>query len=192
MMKRLARSAALLIAAAAFSTLAGAAQATVWKIDPARSRLGFSGVQAGAPFKGRFGRFGAAIAFDPDRPSPAHLLVTVDLASVATGDTQRDEAWPGKDWFDTAQFPQAKFESTALHRKGPNAFEAVGVLTLRGVSHPLILPFTLDANGKSAHARGHVDLSRTAFGVGQGTWASGQWVGLAVGVDFDIVATRVS
>jgi polyisoprenoid-binding protein YceI len=192
MMKSLARSAGIFAAVSAFAALAGAAQAATWKIDPARSHLGFAGVQAGAPFKGRFGRFGAAIAFDPDRPSPAQVLVTVDLASAATGDTQRDEALPGKDWFDIAQFPQAKFEATSVRRKGPNTFEAVGVLTLRGVSRPLTLPFTLDANGQTAHARGHVDLTRTAFGVGQGTWASGQWVGLAVGVDFDIVAIRVS
>ena len=166
--------------------------AATWKLDPARSRLGFSGVQTGARFQGKFTRFGGAISFDPDHLDTSHIAVTVDLASAATGDQQRDAALPGKEWFDAAQFPRAKFETTAIRKKGANVYEAVGNLTLRGVTKPLTLPFTLQINGATAHAVGHAALVRGAFGVGQGPWATGQWVGLDVGVDIDIVATRVN
>jgi len=163
--------------------------AATWKLDPARSRLGFSGVQTGARFQGKFSRFAAAISLDPDHLDTSHIAVTVDLASAATGDQQRDAALPGKEWFDAAQ---AKFETTAIRKKGANVYEAVGNLTLRGVTKPLTLPFTLQINGATAHAVGHAALVRGAFGVGQGPWATGQWVGLDVGVDIDIVATRVN
>jgi polyisoprenoid-binding protein YceI len=62
-------------------------------------------------------------------------------------------------------------------------------LTLRGVAKPVTLPFTLAIAGTTAHAKGHLNLARTLFGIGQGTWSSGQWVALDVGVDVDIVAT---
>ena len=54
----------------------------------------------------------------------------------------------------------------------------------------MVLPFTLTIAGDQAHAVGHAKLVRTDFGVGQGTWASGDYVALDVSVDLDIVATR--
>jgi polyisoprenoid-binding protein YceI len=180
---------AALLSAQCLST-ASAADAVSWKLDPAKSRLGFSGTQTGAKFEGKFTRYGADIIFDPDHLDASHITVTVDLASAATGDTQRDTALPGKDWFDIAEFPQAKFDTTAIRKQRATAYEAVGNLTLRGVTKPLTLPFTLQIDGATAHAIGHARLVRTVFGIGQGPWATGQWVALDVDVNLDIVATR--
>jgi polyisoprenoid-binding protein YceI len=169
---------------------ASAADVASWKLDPAKSRLGFSGTQTGTKFEGKFMRYGADIVFDPDHLDAAHITVTVDLASATTGDTQRDTALPGKDWFDVAQFPQATFETAAIRKQGVNAYEAASNLTLRGVTKPLTLSFTLQTDGATAHAVGHVKLLRGTFGIGQGPWATGQWVALDADVDIDIVATR--
>ena len=117
-------------------------------------------------------------------------MVLIDLASATTGDKQRDQALPDKDWFDTAHFPQARFVSTAIRRTGGNSYVATGNLTIRGVTKVVSLPFTLTVAGNNARARGHLQLVRSAFGIGQGTWSTGQWVALEVGVDVDIVATR--
>lgn len=181
--------AAFLIAPCLSST-ASAADATNWKLDPVKSQLGFSGTQTGSKFDGKFTHYDAAIIFDPDHLDASHITVTVNLASATTGDTQRDTALPGKDWFDTTQFPQAKFETTAINKQGPNAYEAVGNLTLRGVTKPLTLPFTLQIDGATAHAVGHAKLMRDTFGVGQGPWATDQWVALEVDIDIDIIATK--
>jgi polyisoprenoid-binding protein YceI len=166
------------------------ASAADWKLDPSKSTLGFSGTQTGAAFQGKFSKYSAAITFDPDHLETSRISVTVDLASAVTGDMQRDTALPAKDWFDTAEFPQAKFDTQAIRQTGDGSYEASGKLTLRGVSRPVVLPFTLDLDGAAAHAKGHVSLLRDDFGVGQGPWISGQWIALEVGVDVDIVATR--
>ncbi|GLS19964.1 hypothetical protein GCM10007874_29810 [Labrys miyagiensis] len=176
--------------AALLATAAMPASAADWKLDPGKSTLGFSGVQAGAAFQGKFSNYNAVIAFDPDHLETSHISVTVDLASAATGDAQRDTALPGQDWFDTGEFPQAKFDADAIRQTGTGSYEASGKLTLRGVARPFVLPFTLDLDGGAAHAKGHGTLLRNDFGVGQGPWSSGQWVALEVGVDVDIVATR--
>lgn len=166
------------------------ADAAIWTVDCSKSRLGFSGTQTGAKFEGKFTKYAATIAFDPEHPETSRISVTVDLASATTGDTQRDTALPGKDWFDVGHFPQARFESTAVRRRGVGSYEATGNLTLHGVARPVVLPFTLDINGSTAHAKGHVEIIRTSFGVGQGPWSSGQWVALEVGIDIDLVAAR--
>jgi polyisoprenoid-binding protein YceI len=181
-----------LMLAALVSIAFGAAPAAAvpWKLDTAKSQLGFSGTQTGVPFKGRFTRFSAQIDFDPDHPETSHVVVVVDLASAVTGDAQRDGALPGNDWLAVGQFPQAKFASTAIRKMGADTYAATGTLTLRGVTKPVVLPFTLAIAGTTAHAKGHLNLVRTAFGVGQGSWSSGQWVALDVGVDVDVVAIR--
>ena len=172
------------------ATADGVQAAGAWVVDPAHSHLGFSGTQLGAPFKGEFHTYDAVIAFDPAHPENAHVTVGIDMASARTGDTQRDTALPQADWFDTARFPKATFEATGFHPKGNGAWEAPGTLSIRGVRQEVVLPFTLSLDGATAHAKGRLELTRTSFGVGQGTWSSGQWVALEVGVDLDLIATR--
>lgn len=174
----------------ALASTASAADAANWKLDPGKSKLDFSGTQTGMRFQGTFTRYNAVIEFDPDHLDTSHITVSVDLASATTNDKQRDAALLGKDWFDAAQFPTARFETNAIHRKGADAYEAAGTLSLRGISKPLVLPFTLEMNGTSAHAKGHAELIRSAFGIGQGAWATDQWVAFDVGIDIDVTATR--
>ena len=175
-------------AAAALLAAVSAAQAAEWKILPGGT-LTFAGAQAGEKFWGRFDRFDARISFDPEKLAEAKIVVTVDVASAATGDKQRDTALPDADWFDISAFPQARFESRRVTRTA-TGYEAVGDLTLRGVRKEIRLPFTLAIDGRKAEAKGHADLRRDDFGVGQGQWASDEWISFDVGVDFDLKAER--
>lgn len=181
-------TAAFIIGLVSIGTQAGAAD---WQVDTAKSSLGFSGIQTGKAFEGHLSRYNATISLDPDHLEAAHVVVDVDLGSAETGDRQRDTALPGRDWFDVAQFPRATFSSTEIHKMGENSYDAVGSLNLRGVSKPVRLSFTLNVDGATAHAKGHTTLFRSAFGIGQGPWATGQWVALDVDVSFDIIANSV-
>lgn len=167
----------------------GAAQAADWVVDPGKSRLGFIGSQAGSPFDGRFSRWSAKIAFDSANPTVGTAVVDIDMASAVTGDRQKDDSLPQGEWFDAKAFPQARFEATAFRSKGGNAFDAVGSLRIRGVTKPVVLPFTLDITGPTAHAKGRLDLLRTDYGVGQGPWKAADMVALEVAVTIDLVAT---
>ena len=173
-----------------FLLAASPALASDWTVDPGRRRLGFSGTQTGTPFQGSFGTWQAEIGFDPAHPETGHAKVTIDLASAKTGDTQRDTALPQPEWFDTASHPQASFEADHFVAKGGDAYEAPGKLTIRGIGKDVVLPFTLAIDGDKATAKGHLSLVRTGFGVGQGVWATGEWVALDVGVDVDLTATK--
>lgn len=180
----------ILLAAAALLIGAGTAEAATWAVDPAKSRLGFTGSQTGTPFTGRFKTWTAAIDFDPAHPEAARVTAVVDTASATTDDPQKDEALPTPDWFDASSFATATFDAKGFAPKGGDAYETTGKLTLRGTVKDVVLPFTLTIVGDAAHATGHAKLVRTEFGVGQGAWTSGDNVALDVSVDLDLVATR--
>lgn len=163
------------------------AEAKNWSIDYAHSQLGFAGTQGSDAFQGSFKNFKADIDFDPDHPEAGKISVTVDIASATTGDEQRDGMLPQSDWFNTAQFPQAHFTSSQIRKTGANAYEAQGTLTIKGISMPVILPFTLQPEGDHMHAQGRTMLTRTDFHIGEGQWANDQTVKHGVDVTVDLV-----
>ena len=68
------------------------------------------------------------------------------------------------------------------------------MLKLKGVDHPVRLPFTLTLDGDTAIARGEATLQRLALNVGAGTPAEAkgdaEWVANDVGIVIDVTATR--
>jgi polyisoprenoid-binding protein YceI len=178
---------AVVLSLAAFSSPVLAAD---WATDAGKSQLKFTGVQAGAPFSGKFGHWEAQISFDPANPAGGHALVIIDTASAATGDPQKDEALPQSDWFDAKAFPQARFEAKSFKPLGSDHFEAAGSLTIKGVSKNVILPFILQISGDKAHMLGHLDIERTDYHVGEGAWTATTFVAGTVGIDIDLTAVK--
>ncbi len=161
-----------------------------WTVDKAASRLSFKSNFSGMDFTGTFRRWDAQIAFDPKALAASKASVSIDVASASTGESERDDAMPTADWFNVASFPRATFVTKSIKSLGGNKYQAAGVLTLRGVSQPLTLPFTLAINGDVATMNGQVAVNRSAFGVGQGQWSSAETVPLDVMVTVAITAHR--
>lgn len=143
----------------------------VWKVERG-STLGFGTAWDGQAVRGQFDRWTADILFSPQALDRSKVTVSIDLASVNTGDPQRDASLPAPDWFDTAAHPKATFTATRFEQTGESRYIAHGRLTLRGVSKPINLPFRLKIDGDRAEVSGVTSLDRTAFGVGQGEWTS--------------------
>jgi polyisoprenoid-binding protein YceI len=178
----------VIVGLALLATPALAAPAT-WTVDPS-SKLTFSGAMNGAGFTGTFKRWSAQIAFDPKALAASKVVVSIDVASAASGDADRDQAMPTSDWFASAKFAKATFVSRAFKDLGGGKYEADGDLTLRGVTKPVALPFTLAIAGDTARMNGAVVLNRTAFGVGQGQWKTGEVVDTKVTVNVALTAHR--
>lgn len=176
-------------AEAATPAASAAAPPAQWTLDRGASRIAFTGSQTGKEFTGSFSVFDVSIAFDPDNLGASRITATIDTSSASTGDRQRDDALPTSDWFSSSSFPAAVFESSDI-RAARRGYEARGRLTLRGVSKDVTLPFSLAIDGDRAVADGEVLLVRSDFGVGQGEFAGGEWVGLDVKVTLHIEANR--
>jgi polyisoprenoid-binding protein YceI len=160
-----------------------------WAVLPGSS-LTFATAWSGQPLTGRFDKWRADILFSPEALDRSKVAVTIDVASVDTGDQQRDAALPTDDWLDAAAHPQAVFTAQRFVKAGPERYVAHGRLTLRGVSRPVDLSFRLHITGDKAEARGVTSLDRTAFGVGQGEWQSTDQIPAKVTVSVDLKAKR--
>ncbi|MBV8146449.1 MAG: YceI family protein [Gammaproteobacteria bacterium] len=190
-------AAALVVALAALGSApsghaADAAAPAHYVLDPAKSSLEFTFVQAGAQNKGRFKRFQVTLDFSPDNLAASRLDVLVEMTSVDTGDQERDDTVRGADLFNVAKFPQAHFAATQITRTAAG-FEAVGKLTIRGVTRDERVPFsfrTATENGAPAgYMTGKTSLHRLDYGVGQGDWKATDQVGNDVGVSFALRLT---
>jgi polyisoprenoid-binding protein YceI len=169
------------------------AAATAWTVDPAHSQLTFHPRLAGGEFAGRFERFEATIRFDPANLAHSSLLVVVDLLSARTGDTDRDTALQGNDFFLTTRWPKGRFTSTGIKSLGSGRYEAMGKLTLRDVTRDVRVQFRFDSSapsGGAAHMVGSSNVRRLEFGVGQGDWRSTEWLDDAVRIEFDLALRR--
>jgi len=171
---------------------ADAAAVTHYVLDAAKSSLEFTFVQAGAQNKGRFKRFQVAFDFAAENLAASRLDVTVDINSVDTGDEERDETLRGADLFAVAKFPQAHFAASQINRTA-SGYEAVGKLTIRGVTHDARVPFafrTATENGAAVgYMTGKTSVRRLDYGVGQGDWKATDQLGNDVGVSFALRLT---
>ena len=156
----------------------------------AGGQLGFTLTVNGEQVAGRFNRWSSKIIFDPERLNESSIRTSIDLASVATGDGERDNMLAGSDFFATAANPQATFTSTDIHNTGENRYQARGTLKLKGVSRPVRLDFMLDIKDDKATASGTARLSRSAFGIGTGQFEGDGTIGTSVAVNFRFTATR--
>jgi polyisoprenoid-binding protein YceI len=166
-----------------------AAPAPAWAVDPG-STVGFASSFSGGAFSGRFTRWTAAIRFDPQNLAGSSVTATIDVGSAATGDKDRDASLPSADFFDAAKYPHATFTATTFKDLGGGRYQAIGQLTLRGVSKPLTLPFTLAITGAQAKMNAAVSLNRLVFGVGQGQWSATDAIPAAVSVTINLTAHR--
>jgi polyisoprenoid-binding protein YceI len=82
---------------------------------------------------GRFDDFAGTFSFDEAKPEASKVNVEINTDSVNSNHAERDKHLRGKDFLDTANFPKATFESTAVSLDG-NKATITGNLTLRGVT----------------------------------------------------------
>jgi polyisoprenoid-binding protein YceI len=170
----------------ACSSVAAAATPGSYTADPGQSRLEFTGVQAGAEFKGMFHKFTAAVDFSPDALAAAHIDVSVDLSSVDSQDKDRDTTMRGADIFDVAHWATAHYVTRSF-AKTAAGYSAQGALTLRGVTKDVPIDFQFTPGSGGAKLVGTAALKRLDFGVGQGDWKSTEWVADAVKISFSLV-----
>lgn len=171
------------------SEVAESAKAVPWKLDKG-GRLGFTADYNGEAIKGSFGRWDARIVFDPEDLAGSSIRATIDLASVESGDGQRDDMLRSDSFFGVGANPSAQYVSTSIRETGAGRYVANGTLTLHGQRKPVALRFSLKIDGNKASATGSAALQRLSFGVGEAEWSATDELKDTVGVDFSFRATR--
>ncbi len=161
-----------------------------WAIVPGKSKLEFKATMYGSEFTGNLSDFNGTIIFNPDDLANSRADIRINMAKVVTGDADRDSNIGGEAWFDTAQFPESRYVADKFEKADGNNYVAIGNLTIRGKSMPVVIPFTLDIKGNEARMKGDVMLNRLDYGMGTGEWEDAKTVGHDVTVLIDVTAIR--
>jgi polyisoprenoid-binding protein YceI len=171
--------------------------AGTWDIDPGHAEVAFIGRHFMLTrIRGRFTGVAGALTV-AERPDESTVEVSIDMASVSSGDQARDEHLRSPDFFDVEAHPTATFRSTSVHWSGASgALE--GELTIKGVTRPVVLEveyagFAHDPFGNDKavfNARGRID--REAWGL---TWnmvleAGGLLVSKHIDIELEVETVR--
>ena len=113
-----------------------------WTLDPHHTSVAFSAKHLGvATVRGSFEKVDAEVDLDdPEDPTTGRGTVTIDAASITTGNPQRDGHLRAADFLDVEKYPTITFKLTSVERKGDD-YQVVGDLTIKDVTKPVTLDY---------------------------------------------------
>lgn len=123
-------------------------------------------VSVDAPFR----KFSGTIVYDAAKPGTTSAVIAVDMASLDIGDDETSAEVRKPAWFDSAHYPQATFQSTAIKPGAAGHFDAAGTLTIKGRVQNITVPIAVQRVGNANALDGSFDLSRKIFGIGDPAW----------------------
>jgi polyisoprenoid-binding protein YceI len=146
-----------------------------YKIDPAHSIIGFAIRHFEINWvEGRFKDFNGAIRLDDKDITRSSVEFTAKAASIDTGVEGRDKHLRTADFFEVEKYPELSFKSTGVERKGKERYVLKGDLTIKGVTKPVAIPFTITGavvdtrDNTRIGIEGQTKINRRDFGVNWG------------------------
>lgn len=114
---------------------------TQWKIDKAHSMISFSVKHLMiSNVKGSFTKFDASIYTTDKDFSQVKIELQIDVASISTGDYERDENLQSNDYFDVRNHDKIYFKSAQIEKgDDPGKQHLWGDLTIKGVTKRIML-----------------------------------------------------
>src|SRR5207253_7150507 len=123
--------------------------AGVYEIDGAHTSVEFVGRHLMiTKVRGRFSDVRGRITI-AEEPTKSHVEVEIGVASVSTGNDDRDAHLKSGDFFDVEHYPTITFASTGVKPLRDNTWELVGDLTVHGTTRPVTLQVDFDGGGAS-------------------------------------------
>jgi polyisoprenoid-binding protein YceI len=139
----------------------------VWKSDPVHTHIGFEVNHAGATFKGDFDEFDATL---DNTGEETKLSGSVPVASLKVRDEQLQGHLASPDFFDTARYPEIRFESTSVRVEG-DKFVVEGELSIKDVKKSVAAEGSVAQQSTYLDGKEHVGIDletkidRTDYGV---------------------------
>ena len=169
-------AAVLILTGSAFTFIA----AQNWQIADGYS-IAFSSDDASGIFKG----FKGNVAFDEQNPAASKFDVTIDVATINTGNGLQNKHAKSEEWFDVAKYPQIHFTSQKIVKAG-NGYQATGDLEVHGVKKALTIPFTFKKTATGGVFAASFTVNRNDFKLGK----PGGDVGEQIKLDISVPVTK--
>lgn len=150
-----------------------------WEVDKKVSLLEFTAKQKGAKTTGVFKKYNLKqLDFNPEALDKSVVEIEIDVTSISLSNLLVEQTLASSAWFDASEFPKATFRSKQFKSLGSNVYQINGDLQIKDIIRPTILKLTIKLEGgdKSVpaviEATGETNISRLAYKIGQGEWAS--------------------
>ena len=137
---------AIVLALALASTSIFAADTYV--IDPVHSNVAFKIRHLVSKVTGKFADFSGTVNIDPKKPASSSVDFAIKVASIDTGNGDRDKHLKSGDFFDAEKYPEITFKSSSVKSTGKDKYAVAGTLTMHGVSKHVTIPVEFDGYGK--------------------------------------------
>ena len=112
-----------------------------WTIDTAHTNVGFVARHLGlSKVRGQFTSFRGEVEGDLEDLTSVRGRVEVDMASVDTGNSDRDAHLKSADFFDVEKHPTMVFETKRVE-KADDTYKVLGDLTIKGITKPVELEY---------------------------------------------------
>jgi polyisoprenoid-binding protein YceI len=169
----------LLIMALCLQTANGWTKATEWSLDKAHSGIYFDVNHIYSTVRGQFQDFSVTLHFDPDDLAGSSMSVIIQAESIDTNIRNRDNHLRADDFFNTDDYPQIRFQSSAIKHIEGQDYEVTGTLQVKDVSQTITLPFTffgvtkspLQKNTLVAGFESIFSIDRLEYNVGTGKFS---------------------
>ncbi|SDC35141.1 YceI family protein [Niabella drilacis] len=159
------RKIVLLLAATLF--LKGALPAQSLKPVEADSKVAFVIRNMGMDVEGSLKGLKGTININPADWSKSAFDVTVDLNTISTGIQKRDNHLKQADFFDAAQYPEIRIQSTRILPKQGNVYYAEATLTMHGISKSIKFDFIAKPADGGYLLTSNFSLNRLDYKIGR-------------------------
>lgn len=143
-----------------------ALDSTHTQVEFSVDRFGFNRVL------GLFQNISGEITLDDQHPENSSVHAIIPIASLNTGNAERDGFLKGKFWLKGDTYPSMEFRSTTVRRTAAGEAEVSGTLSLAGVTAPVTLQVRLNQRGEDHFTKRQAvgfsatgKLSRSLFGI---------------------------
>ena len=143
-----------------------------WQIDTVHTHIGFSvRHMMVTTVRGQFKSYRGNVQLDDKDFTRSSFQGEIDVASIDTGNDDRDNHLRTNDFFDAANYPKITFKSSRIEAKSEGEYVVHGDITIRGITKPIALEVEYLGTSKNPYgktvagfsARG--TLNRKDFGV---------------------------
>jgi polyisoprenoid-binding protein YceI len=167
-----------------------------WSADPVHSAVNFRVRHLGITWvNGTFGQWTADLTFDPTKPEAASVSAKIQSATITTGN-DRSDTDIRQNYLAVDSFPEITFTSTKVERTAPDHLRITGDLTMRGITHPVVLETDIGGvlntpRGRRTAFSATTTLKRQDYGIALNRFMEGaQVVGDDVRITIDVEATE--
>lgn len=131
-----------------------------------RSVITFQIKNLGITIGGSINGLVTKVHFTPANLGSSTLEASVDVNTINTDNSSRDEHLRTEDFFDVAHYSKITLKSVGFKHKNGNNYVGTFILTIKDKSKQIEIPFTFLDKENAVEFKGAFKINRLDFGVG--------------------------